>query len=41
VLRGLGAPVDSTAELIEEFRDDDYARLRDVTRSAPAQTTSS
>jgi CPA2 family monovalent cation:H+ antiporter-2 len=41
VLRGLGAPVDSTTELIEEFRDDDYARLRDVTRSAPARTTRS
>ncbi len=42
VLRGLGAPVDSTAELIEEFRDDDYARLRDViARPTQVETTRS
>ncbi len=41
VLRGLGAPIDLTTELIEEFRGDDYARLRDVARSAPVQVTNS
>jgi CPA2 family monovalent cation:H+ antiporter-2 len=35
VLRGLGTPLDTTSDLIEEFRADDYARLRDI--SAPAK----
>jgi monovalent cation:H+ antiporter-2, CPA2 family len=39
VLRGLGAPVDETADLIEEFRADDYARLRDVSASVPPDKT--